>query len=602
MYLLTSTYHRRPLPVNASLITRLPGYIADSEPIEDDPKEDPEIDPVDYAADDEEEEAYSKDEEEKEEEHLAASDSALSVLDSVPSAKETEPFETDESAATPPPPRSPQTIISLSHTGIRRARIYVRPHTTLSPSTKGTDIILEVDMPLHKRARFTAPSQRFEIRESLAAVTSRQTGHALACGVDYGFIDTLDASIRATDERVMKALEGVNERMTNLAATHRHDSEEIYTRHQDAQDDRALLRARIFALERESQYFRSILTRHIQHEHDRLRELERTRVAKRQDGPAESGSSSQGIADALADYQANGSSGNGHDSHDSGCGRRRTVCTARVYTYKDFLNCQPLNFKGAEGVVGLTQRNALTCWNSHVKTVGHDAVYGMPWKILMKMMTDKYCPRSKIKKLEIEIWNVKVEKYVGGLPDIIQGHYKKDCPKVKNKNRGNYVGNDEACGKAYVLGGGEPNTDSNIVTGALSISPIRDERIVRPTARAFQQRLYKTKFLIFIEGFSKIVKSMTKLTQKKVKFDWGDKEEGAFQLLKKKLCSASILALPEGTKDFVVYCDTSHKGLADVLMQREKIIAYASRQRKIHEKNYTTHDLELGAIVFALKI
>ncbi|GJX17949.1 putative reverse transcriptase domain-containing protein [Tanacetum coccineum] len=81
----------------------------------------------------------------------------------------------------------------------------------------------------------------------------------------------------------------------------------------------------------------------------------------------------------------------------------------------------------------------------------------------------------------------------------------------------------------------------------------------------------------FIEGFLKIAKSMAKLTQKGVKFDWG-------------------------SEDFVVYCDASHKGLGAVLMQREKVIAYASRQLKIHEKNYTTHDLELGSVVFALKI
>nr|GEV70536.1 putative reverse transcriptase domain-containing protein [Tanacetum cinerariifolium]GEV70973.1 putative reverse transcriptase domain-containing protein [Tanacetum cinerariifolium] len=105
-----------------------------------------------------------------------------------------------------------------------------------------------------------------------------------------------------------------------------------------------------------------------------------------------------------------------------------------------------------------------------------------------------------------------------------------------------------------------------------------------------------------IEGFSKIAKSMTKLTQKKVKFDWGDKQEAAFQIIKQKLCSASILALPEGSEDFVVYCDASIKGLGAVLMQRENVIAYGSRQLKVHEKNYTTHDLELEAVVFALKI
>ncbi|GKB62296.1 retrotransposon protein, putative, ty3-gypsy subclass [Tanacetum coccineum] len=85
-------------------------------------------------------------------------------------------------------------------------------------------------------------------------------------------------------------------------------------------------------------------------------------------------------------------------------------------------------------------------------------------------------------------------------------------------------------------------------------------------------------------------------------FDWGEEQEEAFQLLKQKLCAAPILALPEGSNDFVVYCDASIKGLGAVLMQRMKVIAYASRQLKIHEKNYTTHDLELGAVVFALKI
>nr|GEX35665.1 putative reverse transcriptase domain-containing protein [Tanacetum cinerariifolium] len=89
---------------------------------------------------------------------------------------------------------------------------------------------------------------------------------------------------------------------------------------------------------------------------------------------------------------------------------------------------------------------------------------------------------------------------------------------------------------------------------------------------------------------------------KGIKFNWGEKEENAFQLIKQKLCSAPILALSEGSEDFLVYCDASHKGLGDVLMQREKVIAYASRQLKVHEQNYTTHDLVLGSVVFALKI
>ncbi|GJW33631.1 putative reverse transcriptase domain-containing protein [Tanacetum coccineum] len=100
----------------------------------------------------------------------------------------------------------------------------------------------------------------------------------------------------------------------------------------------------------------------------------------------------------------------------------------------------------------------------------------------------------------------------------------------------------------------------------------------------------------FIKGFSKIAKPMMKLTQKSMKFDWDEKAKAAFQLLKQKLCRASILALPEGSENFVVYCDASRKRLGAVLMQGEKVIAYASRQLKIHEKNYTTHDLELGAV------
>ncbi|GJZ97801.1 putative reverse transcriptase domain-containing protein, partial [Tanacetum coccineum] len=106
----------------------------------------------------------------------------------------------------------------------------------------------------------------------------------------------------------------------------------------------------------------------------------------------------------------------------------------------------------------------------------------------------------------------------------------------------------------------------------------------------------------FIEKFSKIAKSLTILTQKCKTFNWGEEQELAFQTLKDKLCNAPVLALPDRPEDFVVYCDASGIGLDCVLMHRGKVIAYTFRQLKIHEKNYTTHDLELGAVVFALKI
>nr|GEX42238.1 reverse transcriptase domain-containing protein [Tanacetum cinerariifolium] len=101
----------------------------------------------------------------------------------------------------------------------------------------------------------------------------------------------------------------------------------------------------------------------------------------------------------------------------------------------------------------------------------------------------------------------------------------------------------------------------------------------------------------FSKDFLKIAKSLTELTQKNKKYIWGENQESTFQPLRQKLCEAPILALPERNADFVVYCDASHKGLGEMLMQREKAIAYASQQIKPHEENYTTHNLELGAAV-----
>ncbi|GJZ67267.1 putative reverse transcriptase domain-containing protein [Tanacetum coccineum] len=106
----------------------------------------------------------------------------------------------------------------------------------------------------------------------------------------------------------------------------------------------------------------------------------------------------------------------------------------------------------------------------------------------------------------------------------------------------------------------------------------------------------------FIENFFKLAKPLTILTQKHKEYVWGEKQEREFQTLKDKLSNAPVLALPDGPEDFLVYYDASGLGLGCVLMQRGKVIAYASRQLKIYEKNYTTHDLELGAVLFALKI
>ncbi|GJW20241.1 putative reverse transcriptase domain-containing protein [Tanacetum coccineum] len=169
----------------------------------------------------------------------------------------------------------------------------------------------------------------------------------------------------------------------------------------------------------------------------------------------------EGITTALAACDA---TRNGDDSHTSGMGARRPMQVARECTYPDFLKCQPLNFKGTKGVVRLTQwfekiesvysisnctvacqvkfatctlqGNALTWWNSHVKTTTPEAAHTMPWRTLKKIMTDKYCPRGEIKKLEFEMCNLKVkesdkvEKYVGGLPDMIHGSVMATKPKT----------------------------------------------------------------------------------------------------------------------------------------------------------------------------
>ncbi|GJS46512.1 putative reverse transcriptase domain-containing protein [Tanacetum coccineum] len=143
----------------------------------------------------------------------------------------------------------------------------------------------------------------------------------------------------------------------------------------------------------------------------------------------------RGVAAALAECDASRSR-DGDNNHGSGTGRRRQVPTQRECTYTDFLKCQPMNFKDTEGVVDLTQwvekmesvflisncaitsqvkyasctlqGSALTWWNSHVRAVGQDVAYAMPWTDLKRMITNKYCPKGQIKKLEFEYWNLKV--------------------------------------------------------------------------------------------------------------------------------------------------------------------------------------------------
>ncbi|GJY41915.1 hypothetical protein Tco_0429185 [Tanacetum coccineum] len=196
----------------------------------------------------------------------------------------------------------------------------------------------------------------------------------------------------------MTAVREVNERVTYLATTQGHETHEIQK----------------CPPKREP----AILTTHTYDQYAAIKAL----IA-------------HGVADALAEYEAHRSSGNGDDSHESVSGRRieraalvlkRQVLEREAHIRNCTVGCQ-IKF-ATFTLFG----NALMWWNFHVKIVGHDAAYGMPWKTLKKMMTDKYCPRGEIKKLEIELWNLKdeVEKYVRGLLDMIQGSVMAFKPKT----------------------------------------------------------------------------------------------------------------------------------------------------------------------------
>ncbi|GJT91785.1 putative reverse transcriptase domain-containing protein [Tanacetum coccineum] len=217
----------------------------------------------------------------------------------------------------------------------------------------------------------------------------------------------------------------------------------------------------------------------------------------------------QGVAAAMAEAEASRVR-NGYDSNGSG---PRPAQAVRECSYSEFLKCKPLDFKGTEGVVGLTrwfekmesvfsisnctascqvkfatctlQDDALTWWNAHVKTTTPEAAHAMPWATLKKMMTDKYCPRGEIKKIETEMWNLKVkgtdvvaynrrfqqlalmcarmfpeevdkiEKYIGGLPDMILGSAEKkrkyDDLSKNNQNQ-QQQNKRQNTGQAYTVG------------------------------------------------------------------------------------------------------------------------------------------------------
>ncbi|GKC52057.1 putative reverse transcriptase domain-containing protein [Tanacetum coccineum] len=298
-----------------------------------------------------------------------------------------------------------------------------------------------------KRARFTTPTGRFEVGKSSAAAAARQPG------LDVATVDATPGRPMSIKSEARCFRQAWGEAMDCNWAVH---AELLVYRAQTSslQTQLTLALGRIQTLE----------ARELAHTDDiedpgsisSMAKMPPKRTATTTTPMTDAQIKaliSQGVADALAEHEANRSR-NGNDNHDSGNGSRRIERAARECTNSDFLKCQPLNCKGTEGVVGLTQwfkkmesifhisnfivacqikfatctlqGNALTWWNSHVKTVSHEVAYGITWKALKKMMTDNYnqsfqelamiCSRMFLEESDA------VEKYIGGLPDMIQAY------------------------------------------------------------------------------------------------------------------------------------------------------------------------------------
>ncbi|GJX28863.1 putative reverse transcriptase domain-containing protein [Tanacetum coccineum] len=315
------------------------------------------------------------------------------------------------------------------------------PPLPLPPTAPRTDIP-EAEMPPRKRACLTTPAPGYEIGESSAAGAARQPGPTPA-------VDTWDQIVEAMMEIAPTTLEGVDQRVTELDTTVRQFDEELsmdcyeerspHTRHmlgdtggtgwhiellrpQTAESvELQTLRRHPFMIidvvgcmnvgfiyvSVDFTYHVKMFPTRSSHEDKQLPPQPRLPTQSLRLTPS---LNDQGVAGALAERDASRSR-DGDNSHGSGTGGRRQVPTQRECTYTDFLKCQPINFKGTEGVVKFAsctlQGSALTWWNSHVRAVGQDVAYTMPWTALKRMITDKYCPRGEIKKLESEYWNLK---------------------------------------------------------------------------------------------------------------------------------------------------------------------------------------------------
>ncbi|GJW36738.1 putative reverse transcriptase domain-containing protein [Tanacetum coccineum] len=230
---------------------------------------------------------------------------------------------------------------------------------------------------------------------------------------------------------------------------------------------------------------------------------------------------------------------------------------AKTGNYKEFISYQPFYFNGMEGAVGLIRRALYkSVTKGHTINALSEELY---------MLRDRKAHQDP---------NVVVSDVVIGMDWLSKYH-----ARIIYDEKVVHIPID---GETLIIRGDR----TQVMKKKQDEKRLEDILVIREFPKVFPEDL----------------PGLPPVRQKNKKYIWGEDQESVFQLLKQKLCEAPILALPEGNDDFVVYCDASHQGLGVVLMQREKVIAYASRQLKPNEENYTTHDLELGAVVFALKI
>ncbi|GJT45520.1 reverse transcriptase domain-containing protein [Tanacetum coccineum] len=348
-----------------------------------------------------------------------------------------------------------------------------------APSTSCSADIPEADTPPRKRLLLTTPRPSCEVGESSAAAAARQPGPTMAHRVDYSLVDTMETRFRDTERRMMTALEMVNMRVSYQVDVRSRESSEFYSRHHDAQKDRAAVRAEIevlrrerLAYEQESMETHQALTRseaYCRALEARVTVLE-TKVRRHEwQRQAADDFAVRHIMRTQA-LDRGGSSLSLHwRDHCSSCLKLLVMLVATIrlkvlcvtpacggsrsfvlaLMSKEWL-LQWLEAEASRVRIWLQlQDDALTWWNSHVKTTTPEIAHAMPWETLKKMMTDKYCPRGKIKKIESEIWNLK--KGNGCYECGAQGHFRRNCPKLRNNDRGNQAGNDRAPAKAIVI-------------------------------------------------------------------------------------------------------------------------------------------------------